>query len=78
MKIVTCSFSVLLHPAEVEPTDQFFLSMPPHFRLSTNGHLLLTLMGTIRNGSTLIAVLHITDGSYVDDFIHFILIFIEL
>ena len=44
-----------------------------HFQLSANGHLFLSLMGTIRNGSTLIVVLNTADGSYVIVFTHFIL-----
>jgi hypothetical protein len=39
---------------------------------ATNSHLFLSLMGTIRNGSTLIVVLDTRNGPVLIYFVHFI------
>ena len=44
------------------------------FRHPANGHLFLSLMGTVGNGCTLIIVSDTRNGSVFIDFVHFILI----
>ena len=74
--IVLIVVLILVEPIEFRvSTTLEFMTEDVVFTLfwhATNSHLFLSLMGTIRNGSTLILVLDTADGSDLIDLVHFI------
>ena len=67
---------ILVEPIELRiPTTLEFMTEDVIFTLfrhATNGHLFLSLMGTIGNGCTLVVVLDARNGPILVDFVHFI------